>query len=71
MALTEDDFKRAVKDVKFMAARYKRRVAISEVRLEKMIRSGSLSPEQKEREIKLHKQRIEKWKEWEKKAKMI
>jgi hypothetical protein len=71
MALTENDLLQAVGDSKFMASRYKRRVAISEVRLEKMLNSGMLSLEQKSREVNLHKQRIGKWKEWEKKAKNI
>lgn len=69
MQLTNEEYLKAVRDNKFMAARYKRRVAISQIRLERKLASGNLTEAEKKEEIGMHKARIKKMKEYEAKAK--
>ena len=68
MALTEQDYLRAANDPKFMAARWKQRVAISQRKLDKFLTSNA-SREEKEIELQMHKKRIEKLHEVQKEAK--
>lgn len=62
MALTEQDYLRAANDPKFMAARWKQRVAISQAKLDKFLTSNA-SREEKEIELLMHRKRVEKLKE--------
>ncbi len=68
MALTEQDYLRAVNDPKFMAARWKQRVAISQQKLDKFL-SSNASEQEKKQEILMHRKRIEKMREAQKKLK--
>lgn len=68
MALTEQDYLRAANDKKFMAARWKQRVAISQKKLDEFL-SSNASEQEKKIEISMHKKRIEKLKEAERKLK--
>lgn len=68
MALTQEDYLKAANDPKFMAARWKQRVAISQKNLEKILNSDA-SEEEKKQELLMHRKRIEKMKEVQKKAK--
>ena len=68
MGLTEQDYLRAARDPKFMAARWKQRVAISQEKLDKFLTSNA-SREEKEIELQMHKKRIEKLHEVQKEAK--
>ena len=68
MALTEQDYMRAARDPKFMAARWKQRVAISQEKLDKFLASNA-SEKEKEQELLMHRKRIEKMREMQKKAK--
>lgn len=69
MQLSDNEYRKAVEDNKFMAARYKRRVAISQQRLEKKLKDNNLSDKEKEELIGMHKARIRKMKQYEEKAK--
>jgi len=62
MALTEQDFLRAANDNKFMAARWKQRVAISQSKLDKFL-SSDISEKEKKQEVYMHRKRIERMKE--------
>ncbi len=68
MALTEQDYLRAANDPKFMAARWKQRVAISQEKLDEFLASGA-SEEEKKQELLMHRKRIERMKEVQRKAK--
>lgn len=68
MALTEQDYLRAANDPKFMAARWKQRVAISQQKLDKFL-SSNASEQEKKQEILMHKKRVEKLKEAQQKLK--
>lgn len=68
MALTQQDYLRAVNDPKFMAARWKQRVAISQRKLDKFLASNA-SEQEKKKELLMHKKRIEKLREVQKKVK--
>jgi len=68
MALTQQDYLRAANDPKFMAARWKQRVAISQKRLDEFLTSNA-SEQEKKKELLMHKKRIEKLREVQKKAK--
>ena len=68
MALTQQDYLRAVNDPKFMAARWKQRVAISQEKLDEFLASGA-SEEEKKQELLMHRKRIERMKEVQRKAK--
>ena len=70
MGLTEKDYMRAAKDPKFMAARWKQRVAISQRKLDEFL-SGGASEGEKKREVLMHKKRIERLKEVQNKLKHI
>ena len=59
MGLTQEDYIKAARDPKFMAARWKQRVAISQEKLDKFLTSNA-SREEKEIELQMHKKRIEK-----------
>jgi len=67
MGLTKDDYMRAARDPKFMAARWKQRVAMSQKNLDKVL-SGSASEQEKRQELLMHKRRIEKMKEVQREA---
>lgn len=69
MALTEQDYLRAANDPKFMAARWKQRVAISQKKLDKFLASNA-SEKEKEQELYMHRKRIEKMREMQRKAKV-
>jgi len=64
MRLTEQDLIRASRDDKFMAARWKQRVAVSQARLDKKLGDPNISREEKERQVRMHKSRIQKMKEY-------
>lgn len=68
MALTEQDYLRAANDPKFMAARWKQRVAISQAKLDEFLASGA-SEREKKQELLMHKKRVEKLKEAQQKLK--
>lgn len=68
MALTQQDYLRAANDPKFMAARWKQRVAISQRNLDKILASNA-SKKEKEQELLMHRKRIEKMREVQRKAK--
>ena len=68
MGLTENDYRRAANDPKFMAARWKQRVAISQEKLDEFLASGA-SEEEKKQELLMHRKRIERMKEVQRKAK--
>ncbi len=68
MGLTQEDYIKAARDPKFMAARWKQRVAISQEKLDKFLTSNA-SREEKEIELQMHKKRIEKLHEVQKEAK--
>ncbi|MDX9782927.1 MAG: hypothetical protein RBT35_08130 [Bacteroidales bacterium] len=68
MALTEQDYLRAANDPKFMAARWKQRVAISQIKLDEFLASGA-SEREKKQELLMHKKRVEKLKEAQQKLK--
>jgi len=62
MALTEQDFLRASKDPKFMATRWKQRVAISQKNLGKFL-SSDKSEKEKQQEVLMHRKKVERLKE--------
>lgn len=68
MALTEQDYLKAANDPKFMATRWKQRVAISQRKLDKFLSSGA-SESEKKQELLMHRKRIEKMREAQKKLK--
>ena len=68
MGLTQEDYIKAARDPKFMAARWKQRVAISQEKLDKFLTSNA-SREEKEIELQMHKKMIEKLHEVQKEAK--
>ena len=68
MALTEQDYLRAANDPKFMAARWKQRVAISQKKLDEFL-SSNASEQEKKQEILMHRKRVEKLKEAQQKLK--
>lgn len=68
MGLTENDYMRAARDPKFMAARWKQRVAISQRNLDKILASNA-SKKEKEQELLMHRKRIERMREVQRKAK--
>lgn len=67
MALTEQDYLKAANDPKFMAARWKQRVAISQRKLDEFLSSGASEGEKKQ-ELLMHRKRIERMKEMQRKA---
>ena len=67
MALTEQDYLKAANDPKFMAARWKQRVAISQRKLDEFLSSGA-SESEKKQELLMHRKRIERMKEMQRKA---
>jgi len=68
MGMTKQDMIRASRDPKFVAARWKERVARSEQMLDKTL-SSNASRDEKEKELYMHRKRIEKMKEVQKEAK--
>jgi len=68
MALTEQDYLRAANDPKFMAARWKQRVAISQKKLDEFL-SSNASEQEKKQELLMHRKRVEKLKEAQQKLK--
>lgn len=71
MGLTIDDYKRASQDPKFMAARWKQRVAISQRKLDEILSNRSLSENEKEMELRMHRNRIKKMEESQKKLRSL
>ena len=67
MTLTEQDYLKAANDPKFMAARWKQRVAISQRKLDEFLSSGA-SKDEKKQELLMHRKRIERMKEMQRKA---
>lgn len=65
MGLTINDYRRAANDPKFMAARWKQRVAMSQRNLDRILKDPNLSQKEKELEMRMHKNRIAKMKEYE------
>ena len=70
MGLTESDYMRAARDPKFMAARWKQRVAMSQRKLDEFL-SSNASDSEKKQELSMHRNRIRKMKEVQGKVKGI
>jgi hypothetical protein len=67
MGLTENDYRRAANDPKFMAARWKQRVAMSQRNLDKVL-SSNVSDDEKKQELLMHRKRIERMREVQRRA---
>ena len=70
MVLSKEDIIKASRDPRFLAARWKQRVARSQEQLDKTL-SGNASRSEKEQEIGMHRKRIEKMKQMQENLKNI
>lgn len=68
MAITNSEYRRMANDPKFVAARWKQRVAVSAKQLDKTLASNK-SQKEKDSEFLMHKNRMKKCEEVQRKVK--